>query len=71
MFKKITWVTVRALQAREIEPGITQAAFDRFEELLNGPLGERHQTQTELASIAKDLIAKMSAESESTDEAQS
>lgn len=61
------WITSRITEARKHHPSVTEAVPRRMAEELKGRLRERQLSPKELASLAKQLVADMSATPEKSD----
>lgn len=57
------WITSRIAEARRRHVSVTNAVATRMEDLLKGQLSDGRLSSTELASVAKALIASMVAPS--------
>lgn len=53
------WITNRSIEARDRSLLVTEAVSARIDQLLKGQLSERQLPSTELARVAKALIADM------------
>ena len=53
------WIRTRITEARAAHPLVTEVAFARMAELLNGQLSEQQLSHKDLTSVAKALIADM------------
>jgi len=53
------WVTVLVTDARQRHASVTEAVAARIHDMLNGQLGERQLTSTELEHLAEALIMDM------------
>lgn len=53
------WVTAVLAEARATHPKVTESVSTRMKDLLSGGFSDRHLPKNELATVAKDLIARM------------
>lgn len=53
------WIDVRIAESRGQHPLVPDPVSVRMKELLKGQLGERQLTKSELANVARQLIAGM------------
>ena len=53
------WVTTRITEVSKLHPLVTEAVLDRIDQLLKGPLSERHFPAGERKSVAAALITDM------------
>jgi hypothetical protein len=53
------WITTLISEARKRHPLVTEAVSARMDQLLTGQLSERPLPSTDLASVARALLADM------------